>query len=111
MPAQGGAELQRGARQALPRHPRHQTEEGVPERAQDQVGYCDSTRNVMTSHYYHQVPHGAAVGVPEGDLAALRPRPRGGVSGGARPAVQPRPHLRAHTGNTGVLLVISNTGF
>ena len=57
------------------------------------------------------MPHGAAVGVSEGDLAALRPRPRGGVPGGARAAVQPRPHLRAHAGNTGVLLVISNTGF
>ena len=51
MPAQGGAELQRGARQALPRHPRHQAEEGVPERAQDQVGYYDSTRN----NYYHDL--------------------------------------------------------
>ena len=61
--------------------------------------------SVMTSYYYHQVPHGAAAGVPEGDLAALRPRPRGGVSGGARAAVQPRPHLSAHPGNTGLLLV------
>ena len=51
------------------------------------------------------MPHGTEAGVPEGDLAALRPRPRGGVSGGARAAVQPRPHLSAHPGNTGLLLV------